>query len=279
MAGDANAGLGSLLTEAVTITVDSSNAVDITERDYRRNHFLTIDEDGGDPADGPITASVPAIRRGLFTVINATAFDVTMGISGQSESSPVVAAGGVALLASDGVNVRQPAGGSGNGAQSPIIGAAQNIFQWNIINDAGTLKHFFNNPSDGTAAAPLIGGINSPQGPAAAAIATGADASTAFTGGAKVSTGATNRIIFDTADLTDSGLVAMITAMSFNSEGAALLAKLAVTSRDVNGVTRERLEVSLTNAASGAAYAINTTNLGAGQQLSIQFHGYMPNYS
>ena len=108
--------LDAALTDTVTYGVTSSNARTLTDAEFQRFHFLTIDEDGGDPADAAITLTVPAVKRGLFLLTNDTAFDVTVTISGQPVTAPVIAAGDVALLSCDGTNALQPAAGSGGAA-------------------------------------------------------------------------------------------------------------------------------------------------------------------
>jgi hypothetical protein len=103
------------LTETYLVEVTSSNAYTLTNAEFRGAAFFTVDEDSGDAADADFTITCPAIKRGLFVIINATAFVATVEISGQAGDAPTVAAGATALLASDGTNVSQPAGSGGGG--------------------------------------------------------------------------------------------------------------------------------------------------------------------
>lgn len=113
---DQSGQLDAAMTEDLLVEVDNSNAATLTNDQFRRNQFFTIDEDGGTPATAAITITVPAIKRGTFVVINDTAFDVTVEITSQPDTSPVVSAGDKALLSCDGTNVNQPAGGGSSGS-------------------------------------------------------------------------------------------------------------------------------------------------------------------
>jgi hypothetical protein len=105
--------LDAALTARLALAVTSTNARALTSTELRRYFFFDLDPDGGDPPDGAITLSVPVgISRGPFAVINDTGFDVTVEITGQALTPPVVADGEAALLTSDGVNVRLAGGGA-----------------------------------------------------------------------------------------------------------------------------------------------------------------------
>ena len=98
--------LDAALSDTVTYDITSSNARTLTNAEVQRFFFWIIDENGGDPATAAITLTLPAIERGVFAVINDTAFDVTVTIASQPVTAPVLAAGDATLLSSDGVNVR-----------------------------------------------------------------------------------------------------------------------------------------------------------------------------
>lgn len=112
--------LDAALTEELLVEVDNTNAATIADEDFRAAQFIEIDEDTGTPATAAITITVGAIKKGTFVLINDTAFDVTVTISGQSEAAPVVAAGERTLLASDGTNVRAVGGGGGGSSVAAI---------------------------------------------------------------------------------------------------------------------------------------------------------------
>lgn len=107
--------LDAAITKTGAIAVTSSNAYTLSTTEWTQNFTFTVDEDGGDPADDAITLTVPATERGVFQVVNETAYTVTVTVSGQSETPPTVAAGDTVILTCDGADVRQPAaGGAGS---------------------------------------------------------------------------------------------------------------------------------------------------------------------
>jgi hypothetical protein len=74
----------------------------------------------GSPAPGgAVTIDVPAEERGLFSILNNCGEDISVGISGQSETPPTIADGSLGTLVSDGVNVRAAGGGGGGGGGAP----------------------------------------------------------------------------------------------------------------------------------------------------------------
>ena len=104
-ANDQSGQLDAAITDTATYAITSSNARTLTNDEFRRVQFFTIDEDGGDPADSAITVTVPAIKRGTVVVLNDTAYNVTVTISGQSKSAPVIATGNVELICCDSTDV------------------------------------------------------------------------------------------------------------------------------------------------------------------------------
>ena len=109
--------LDAALTVKADFTITDTNARTLTNTEFRRTFLFHITN--GSPApSAAITLTVPAISRGVFAVLNTTSFDVTVTISGQSVTAPVVATGSdnPTLLTCDGVNVRlASSGGSGGG--------------------------------------------------------------------------------------------------------------------------------------------------------------------
>jgi hypothetical protein len=101
----------------LTIEVTGSNAYALSASQFRRNVFIVVTE--GPPAPpAAIAVQVPAIRRGLFMLLNLTAQTVTIEVPGQSESAPQIPAGENRMLSCDGSDVR--AGGIG----TPDLGSA-----------------------------------------------------------------------------------------------------------------------------------------------------------
>ena len=103
----------------------------------------------------------------------------------------------------------------------------------------------------------------------------GANATTAFANGCKINSAATNQMIIDTADLVDGAGIAAI-AVNFNSTTTALLATQTATNVNVNGVTRTRLTISFTNAATGVAFDL--TGVGNGTFIEVAVNTWLPIY-
>ena len=112
---DSDGVLDAAVTETVTVFVDTSNTYTLSADEWTQNCIFIVDESSGDPATSDVTLNVPATTRGLFVALNNTAFNLTVQVSGQIETPPTIGSTDIALLASDGSDVRQPAGGAGGG--------------------------------------------------------------------------------------------------------------------------------------------------------------------
>lgn len=144
-------------------------------------------------------------------------------------------------------------------------------FDLQVFNDAGTMKHRIRAAAGVNATfADKISGATSGD----TTTPTGADASTAMSGGGKISSADTSIFILDTAAQTVADRIGHAT-IGINTAGTALSCDVAFTSRDVNGTTRIRLELSFLNAATGAAFGLTTANISAGNSVRIQFLGYL----
>ncbi|HMB76014.1 MAG TPA: hypothetical protein VKN76_06415, partial [Kiloniellaceae bacterium] len=109
--------LDAALTEVLTVQVDDSNAYVLTDTELRRSFFIVVTE--GSPVPTAVIAlQAPAIRRGLFKLLNLTAQIVSIEVSGQSEAAPQIPAGENRMLSCDGADVR--AAGTG----TPDLGGA-----------------------------------------------------------------------------------------------------------------------------------------------------------
>ena len=119
--------LDAALTEVLTIEVDDSNAYVLTADQFRRSFFIVVTE--GSPAPtAAIALQAPAIRRGLFKLLNLTGQTVTIEVSGQSETAPQIPAGENRMLSCDGADVRAA------GIGTPDLGSAS-------IGDAARCRH------------------------------------------------------------------------------------------------------------------------------------------
>jgi hypothetical protein len=153
---------------------------------------------------------------------------------------------------------------------SNLPGYTDAAFVLALSNSAGTLQHaFYQEPgtaSTGDYTARSGGNQSTTNTP------TGTDSSTAFANGGKISTTTTNAFIVDTAaQLAVSG--AFIATIIYNDTGTALIVRPKLASVNVNGTTRIRLQFEFYNAGTGAAVALNTTNIPAGKTIQVQFMG------
>jgi hypothetical protein len=102
---DQAAQLDAALTEVLTIAVDDTNVHALTADQLRRHFFIVATEGSPAPTAG-ITVQVPAVRRGLFKLLNLTTQAVTIEVTGQSETAPEIAASENRMLSCDGSDVR-----------------------------------------------------------------------------------------------------------------------------------------------------------------------------
>lgn len=141
-----------------------------------------------------------------------------------------------------------------------------------LQNAAGTLQHaFYSDLTEATAA--LLTRIAGNNSGSFTTTPTGTDASTAFAAGAKVSTTTTNAVVFNTTNpqtVTNEQFHAVVVQ---NSTTTALTVAPVLQSFSVNGVTQTRLLFNFYNATTGAAFAINTTNVGSGTKVAVWFWG------
>ena len=88
--------------------------------------------------------------------------------------------------------------------------------------------------------------------------------------------GSTSSVIFNVPDQVAATLAnGMAFVEYYDANVVHPRANFAISSNDINGVTRFRLRINITNAMTGAAWNVNTTNLTAGTIISIKFIGYI----
>ena len=94
--------LDAAITEVLAVTVSTTTPSLATAQLQTSQTFNLTGTPGG-----AATLTLPAIERGAFVISNGTDQNVTVEISGQSATSPIVRVGQTALLVNDGVNVRR----------------------------------------------------------------------------------------------------------------------------------------------------------------------------
>ena len=88
---DADAELEKAITDKITKTITGSNAATVTVDELRRAAVIDVQDDSSSAAITITIAS--AFQRGPFAVTNDTPYSVTVEISGQSGTPPVIATG------------------------------------------------------------------------------------------------------------------------------------------------------------------------------------------
>src|SRR5688572_3187106 len=82
-------------------------------------------------------------------------------------------------------------------------------------------------------------------------------------------------IVLNTADQDAATYFGHPTVEYYTGNTMVPRAYAGFTSRNVNGTTKDRLEISLLNGQSGAAFTINTTNVPASQSIYVRWSGLL----
>jgi hypothetical protein len=151
-----------------------------------------------------------------------------------------------------------PHGGEGNW-RSDTAGQRLQSFTLRIENVHGELRHRIAEPGGApTHFASTIQGATA----VFTKTPTGPDESTAFAAGGKIGSAAPSTFWLDTPNQAIADTIG-IAFIAFNSTGTALNVIAAVRSARINGETKNRLCFQLTNAATGADFALQSGNFGA----------------
>ena len=145
----------------------------------------------------------------------------------------------------------------------------------NLNNAAGTLKHSEYRDASNTSPGDYAGGLNNATG-TITVTPTGTDSSTAMAAGMKISSASTNFMILDT-DVpipADTFLIAAIIENTCSPSEKSILCVPEIINRNVNGTTAKRFEL-IHKDTTGAAFALNTTNIASGKALKYQFIGML----
>lgn len=141
-----------------------------------------------------------------------------------------------------------------------------------VQNDGGTLKHrtwaSYSGGGAPTYGSKVVGASQTQT--ATPLVAAGVD----FAAGWGINAAATNQLHANTAAAQVAVDVAGMAVIVLNSTGTAVNVELTLVSINVNGTTRLRPVLIFTNATSGAAFAIDTTNIPSGKILVTRVFGY-----
>lgn len=164
----------------------------------------------------------------------------------------------------------------GAGTQFGVKLQQLNTFKIRLTNTAGTIQHRIGHSGDSSVASNFTTAINAVS-TTLTNTPTGADGSTAFATGVKIGSASTSVIYFDTPDQVAAD-GAYLCAVSFNNAGTAYSVLPFVVSININGVTRTRLGVQLTNATSGASVAWATALGTPGFIIDVSFLGFLKSF-
>lgn len=155
---------------------------------------------------------------------------------------------------------------------TPVIHSqALQTFTVRILNNAGTLQHQILNLPTASSAAGFAGKISGADiNPNTTPDVSGG--ATALAAGAGING---NELVLDTSGQTNAN--AFVAAFVEKYDGSVSTPAVAAVfvSMAINGVTRNRLHLRLTNALSGADWTLNTTNIPSGKSVYIKFIGYL----
>lgn len=164
--------------------------------------------------------------------------------------------------------------GSADAAGLSLNNAKLQSMVFEIGNVGGTIKHRWLSPNMGVTELGNWGEKFLNATTTSTTTPTGTDSSTAFAGGAKLRSGDVNTIIFDmAAQTTANALLSSATVFQNNTGTAGLLAGASTQSRDVNGTTRQRWEVGMTD-EDEAVFLLNTTNMASGKRIRMLITGW-----
>lgn len=175
-----------------------------------------------------------------------------------------------AVTTSGGVATTLAAGLSPNFAAISLAAQKLQTFVVEIINSAGTLQHRIVGSTVNAEAAAYADKVTGASSTLANTPTVGAG--TDFTSGAGI-TGAT--IVLNTADQDAATFFGTAVVEYYSGNVARPRCYVGFTSRDVNGTTRDRLEITLLNDLTAAAFTINTTNLPSTTSVWVRFTGFL----
>lgn len=231
---DAFQAFDAALTETLTLTVDDSNAVTLTNEQFRSNILLILTPDTTVPTS-TITVTVPALERGLLVIVNDTAQSANVEISGQSETAPNIAAGQTDIIAVDGSNVR-----AATGATLGDLAAKNTVGTTDIDDDAVT----YDKIQDVSATDKILG-----RSTAGAGVVEEIDCTAA------------GRALLDDADAS-----AQRTTLGLGSLATQASNSVSITGGSISGIT----DLAIADGGTGASTASDArTNLGLGTLATL----------
>lgn len=141
-----------------------------------------------------------------------------------------------------------------------------------LANNAGTLQHAIYSSAINAVASNYASKVtgasatlqNTPQ------VAAGVD----FTTGVGVDAAATQQLVFNTAAQTSGDEGLWNAYVAFNSAGTDVVVDTFSTNINVNGTTRRRVSLTVTNATTGAGFPLTVASIAAGKIMAIKVFGF-----
>lgn len=154
--------------------------------------------------------------------------------------------------------------------------ATLQAFRVTVTNTAGTIQHKITAVGDNTnaAQADLIAKITSPS-TSLQNTPTGTDSSTAFVGALKISSGDPSELHLDTGNAQTTNIGVPFARIVQNSTGTARDLDVQYVSRNINGVTANRLVFTTRNTTTGATASWNATLIPSGNSIVFDVWAYL----
>jgi hypothetical protein len=160
---------------------------------------------------------------------------------------------------------------------APYPGAVYHEFEIQVANNSGTIQHRMQAPNNSSSSIAITGNLASLISGAANSYTTtpnGTDATTPFAAGAKISSASPHVLILDTPEQTNGNF-------SLNSEAQNIVAGTNgriytdTLSFNVNGVTRVRPGVVLSDVTTGGALTWASALNSNGENIRIRISGWL----
>jgi len=154
--------------------------------------------------------------------------------------------------------------------------ATLQAFRVTVTNTAGTIQHKITAVGDNTnaAQADLIAKITSPS-TSLQNTPTGTDSSTAFVGALKISSGDPSELHLDTGNAQTTNIGMPFARIVQNSTTTARDLDVQYVSRNINGVTANRLVFTTRNTTTGATSSWNATLIPTGNSSVFDVWAYL----
>lgn len=140
------------ITAPVVVDITSLNSASLTQDEQAAGSIFIITPSGSPGPSAAIAVAFAPFGMGNFTVVNDTAFPVTLEVSGQPLPIPVLGVGSTGIFCNDGTNVRAVAGGTTTGILASLM-ASEDLAAGDLVslhNSGGATKMRLADATDDT---------------------------------------------------------------------------------------------------------------------------------